>query len=119
MLRSKLLLLLVLNFIFFSCGKEKTEIQEITENRSDAKVTFNLEREIDLPNIFYASMDLCGDNLLINGYDTRNKKTCSIIIYDLNLNLKKSYFIPFGQGPGDISAMTFLFINENLILMQT
>jgi len=115
MLRNKLLLMLVLNFIFFSCGKEKTEIQEINENKSDAKVTFNLEREIDLPNILYASMDLCGDNLLINGYDTRNKKTCSINIYDLNLNLKKSYFIPFGQGPGDISAMTFLFINENLI----
>jgi hypothetical protein len=115
MLKSKLSILLVFNFIFFSCGKEKTEIQEITENRSDAKVTFNLEREIDLPNIIFASIDLCGDNLLINGYDIRNKKNCIINIYDLNLNLKKSYFIPFGQGPGDISDAAFLFINENLI----
>jgi len=115
MLRSKLSLLLILNFIFFSCGKEKTEIQEITENRSDAKVTFNLEKEIDLPNIIYASMDLCGDNLLIYGYDTRDEKTCPINIYDLNLNLKKSYFIPFGQGPGDVSDAIFLFIDENLL----
>jgi len=115
MLRSKLSLLLVLNFLFFSCGKEKTEIQEITENRSDAKVTFNLEREIDFPNIIIVSMDLCGDNLLINGLDIRNKKTFQINIYDLNLNLIKSYFIPWGQGPGDISDAAFLFIDENLI----
>jgi hypothetical protein len=115
MLKSKLSLLLVLNFIFFSCGKEKTGIQEITENRSDAKVTFNLEREIDLPNINFASMDLCGDNLLIDGYDIRDNKVCPIHVYDLNLNLKKSYFIPWGQGPGDISDAAFLFINENLI----
>ncbi len=115
MLRRKLSLLLVLTFIFFSCGKEKIEIQEITENSSDAKVTFNLEREIDLPNIINASMALWGDNLLINGYDMRDKKICPINIYDLNLNLIKSYSIPFGQGPGDISDMTFFFINENLI----
>jgi hypothetical protein len=113
--RRKLLLLLVLTFIFFSCEKEKIEIQEITENKSDAKVTFTLEREIDLPNIILASMALCRDKLLINGYDIRDKKTCSINIYDLKLNLIKSYSIPFGQGPGDISTMTFLFINENLI----
>jgi hypothetical protein len=115
MLRSKLSLLLVLNFIFFSCGKEKTEIQEITENRSVAKLTFNLEREIDLPNIIYASIDLCGENLLINGLDIRNKKNFQINIYDLNLNLIKSYFIPWGQGPGDLSDASFLFIDENLI----
>lgn len=113
MFRSKLSLLLVLNFIFFSCGKEKTEIQEITENRSDAKVTFNLEREIELPNIYFACMDLRGDNLLIDGYDIQNKNAC--LIYDLNLNLIKSFSIPWGQGPGEISDAGNLFINENLI----
>ncbi|MCU0288659.1 MAG: hypothetical protein MUF15_19980, partial [Acidobacteria bacterium] len=91
------------------------EIQEITENSSDAKVTFKLEKEIDLPNIIYASITLGEDKLLIHGYDMRDKTACPINLYDLNLNLIKSYSLPVGQGPGDISQMTFLFIKENLI----
>ena len=115
MLRIKLLLLLVLAFIFFSCEKEKIEIQEINENSSDAKVTFTLEREIELPNINYACMSLGKDNLLISGYNMLDKTTCPINLYDLNLNLIKSYSLPIGQGPGDISQMSFLYIVENLI----
>ncbi|MCX6579702.1 MAG: hypothetical protein NT166_05905 [Candidatus Aminicenantes bacterium] len=45
----------------------------------------------------------------------RDKKICPINIYDLNLNLIKSYSIPLGQGPGDISDLAFLFIYQNLL----
>lgn len=118
MIKRKLLLLLVLVSFFFSCGKEKfekVEIHDIAENRAQAKVTFNLERKIELPNIIFASVEINGELLLISGLNMLNRETCPVNIYDLNLNLKESYFLRFGQGPADISTMTFFFLDKNLL----
>lgn len=115
---NKLIVILIVA-VSLSCSNNK--ISDI----SDAVIEYELKRESGLslklitevvvPESIFLRSSSDGKMFLVYGLDAKTKKRFVLNQFDLDLNLVKSYELPIGQGPGDISDPSSLFLDNDLL----